>query len=161
MVLEIHPVISLIVGIVALALTGFGLWYKIDRDTNNKIDAIRRESAEAIAANHKESLEQINALAKLFAENLAEAQHRGDEKRGRMYERLDSVKTAHRQEMDNLHKEVVDSFVSIKWCTLIHNNADRSFTEFKVTLDELKKEFKDSIAEVHKKIDMLIGRPNV
>jgi hypothetical protein len=116
---------QILFGIAGFFLTVFGLWYKIDRDTNAKIDS----------------------MGKVFASQLIEAQQQGDEKRTRIYERLDTVKTAHRGEMDSLRKDVNDGFVSIKWCSLIHANADRTYADFKKSLENLDK-----------KMDTLLGR---
>jgi len=134
--MEIHPVLSLIVGLVALFITGFGLWYKIDRDTNAKIDS----------------------MGKLFAEQLAEAVKLGDEKRGRIYERLDTVKTAHREEIDVFRKEVYDSFVAVKWCTLIHTNADKTYSDLKQTIEAIKKDFQEALKALGVKIDTLLEK---
>jgi 5-methylcytosine-specific restriction endonuclease McrBC regulatory subunit McrC len=123
--MESHVILAIVLSVAGLFLTIFGLWYKIDRDTNAKIDS----------------------LGKLFAEQLTEAQRQGDEKRARIYERLDTVKTAHRGEMDIFRKEVFDSFVSVKWCALIHENADKVYADFKKALETL-----------NTKLDTLLGR---
>jgi len=116
---------QILFGIIGFFLTVFGLWYKIDRDTNAKIDS----------------------MGSVFAEKLIEAQRQGDEKRSRIYERLDTVKTAHRNEIDSFRKDVNESFVSVKWCSLIHSKADETYSEFKKTLEKLDK-----------KMDTLLGR---
>ena len=134
--METHPVITVIISLVALFLTGFGLWYKIDRDTNAKIDSLGKTLTELLAAAQKENQTQ-----------LSEAQQQGDDKRARIYERLDTVKTAHRVEMDVFRKEVFDSFVSVKWCALIHANADKTYADFKKALEGLGT-----------KLDTLLGR---
>lgn len=117
--------IGIIGGIVGFCLTVFGLWYKIDRDTNAKIDG----------------------LGKVFAAQLAEAQKQGDDKRARIYERLDTVKTAHKGDIDSFRKEIVDGFVPAKLCSLIHANAEKIFIDIKKELENQGK-----------KIDILLTR---
>ena len=89
------------------------------------------------AADLKANNEKINELGKEFAAQLAKAIESGDEKRSRIYERLDTVKTAHRGEMDVFRKEVFDSFVSTKWCALLHAKADETYADFKKALEML------------------------
>lgn len=120
-----HTIVGAVIGVLGFFISLFSLWYKIDRDTNAKIDAIGKQ----------------------FAAQLAEAIKQGDEKRARIYERLDTVKTAHRGEMDNLRKEVVDTFVSSKWCAMIHENADKVYADFKKALSDL-----------NQKVDTLLSR---
>jgi ATP-dependent RNA circularization protein (DNA/RNA ligase family) len=120
-----HTIVGAVIGVLGFFISLFSLWYKIDRDTNAKIDA----------------------MGKQFAAQLAEAIKQGDEKRARIYERLDSVKTAHRGEIDNLRKEVVDTFVSSKWCAMIHENADKVYADFKKALSDL-----------NQKVDTLLSR---
>jgi hypothetical protein len=145
--METHIIIGILIGIATLFLTGFGLWYKIDRDTNAKIDSIEKNFTLQALADRKLNDEKLNELSKEFAAQLAEAIESGDEKRARIYERLDTVKTAHRYEMDSLRKDVFDSFVSSKWCKMIHENADKVYADFKINL-----------ANLNTKLDTLIGR---
>lgn len=134
--MEWHTILSVVIGVVGFFISLFSLWYKIDRDTNAKIDSIGKTFAQQLIQAQKESSAQ-----------LAEAQKQGDDKRARIYERLDTVKTAHRGEMDNLRKEVFDSFVSTKWCAMIHENADKTYMDFKKALETL-----------NTKMDTLLGR---
>lgn len=123
--MEPQVIIGILVGVATLFLTGFSLWYKIDRDTNAKIDS----------------------LGKVFAEQLANAQRQGDEKRARIYERLDTVKTAHRGDMDIFRKEIFEGYVPVRLCTLVHSNAEKTFADFKKALESLGT-----------KLDTLLGR---
>ena len=104
----------------------FSLWYKIDRDTNAKIDS----------------------LGELFAKQLTEAQKQGDEKRQVQWNKMDANKKEAENDITSLRKEVkddttsfrkeiFDGFVSVKWCTLIHDNADKVYADFKNTLENL------------------------
>jgi hypothetical protein len=145
--MEWHVILSAVLGVVGFFITVFGLWYKIDHDTNAKIDAIEKNYILKSEEDRKISDQKIGELGKEFAAQLARAIEEGDAKRARIYERLDTVKTAHRAELDTLRKDVFDSFVSSKWCKMIHDNADRIY-----------KDFKDSINKLTEKVDMLIKK---
>jgi len=120
-----HTIVGAVIGVLTFFISLFSLWYKIDRDTNAKIDSMGRQ----------------------FAAQLAEAIKQGEEKRARIYERLDTVKTAHKGEMDTLRKEAFDNFVSSKWCAMIHDNADKVYADFKKALSDL-----------NQKVDTLLSR---
>jgi len=142
-----HTIVGAVIGVLGFFIGLFSLWYKIDRDTNAKIDKIEESFTIQRAADLKANNDKINELSREFAAQLAEAIKAGDEKRARIYERLDTVKTAHRGEMDNLRKEVVDTFVSSKWCAMIHDNADKVYADFKKALSDL-----------NQKVDTLLSR---
>jgi hypothetical protein len=142
-----HTIVGTVIGVLGFFISLFSLWYKIDRDTNAKIDSMKEGFALQSSTDRKLNDEKIIGLSKEFAAQLAEAIKAGDEKRARIYERLDTVKTAHRGEMDNLRKEVVDTFVSSKWCAMIHDNADKVYADFKKALSDL-----------NQKVDTLLSR---
>lgn len=122
-----------IMSIVAFFLSLFGLWYKIDRDTNAR----------------------INMMSDSFANKLAEAIKTGDEKRSRIYERLDQVKTSFKDDADAFHKEVMNQFVPLKICTLVHSNSEKIMSDFKNSTEDNFKDIKELFQNLEKKVDAL------
>ncbi len=127
-----HVIILSAIAVISVFLTLFGLWYKIDRDTNTKIDN----------------------MGKAFADQLADAIQAGDAKRTRIYERLDEVKTEHREDLERFRRELTDEYVPLKMCSLVHDNQDKSYNELKETVKELK----ESVKEVDRKVDVIVAK---
>jgi hypothetical protein len=119
-------------GILGAFVSIFSVWYKIDRDTNAKIDSI----------------------SKSFADQLAKAIEVGDEKRARIYTRIDEVKTAHKDEIKELQERVAAGYVPVRICTLMHTNSKEAMAELKIAIGELK----DAIAEVNGKVDKVSAK---
>ncbi len=102
-------------GIIGAFCTIFSVWYKMDRDANAKIDTI----------------------SKTFSDQLAKAIESGDQKRARIYERIDEVKTAQKEDLTAFRKEAMENFVPTKICTLMHTNSEKSTAELKVAIQEI------------------------
>ncbi len=88
---------------------------------------------------------QIDNLRKEQNSTLSQAIKEGDEKRGRIYERLDDAKKTHKDEIEVLRKEVMEDFVNAKVFGLVTGNTERM-------VEELKK----AISDIDKKLDKLI-----
>lgn len=69
---------------------------------------------------------------------IEEAQKQDDEKRARIYERLDDVKKKHDADIDRIRQEAKEDFVNVKICKILHDNTDRIFTEIKTELVGIK-----------------------
>lgn len=126
-------VVELWFGVIGAFLTIFGMWYRIDRDTNKKIDEI----------------------SKTFSEQLADAMKQGDEKRARIYERLDTVKNEHKADFENFRKEIMENFVPAKICTLMHTSSERTMAGLKESVEKSIKELKDVIQGLESKVDKM------
>lgn len=113
--MELKFIINLIFSILAFSLTIFSLWYKIDKNTEKKIET----------------------LNKGFSSQLVKAIEVGDEKRSRMYERIDAIKNAHKNDIDILRKDVQDSYVPARLCSIIHSQAEQTFKDIKLALGNL------------------------
>ena len=121
--------ITMAFAIVAAFCTIFGVWYKMDRDTNAKIDSI----------------------SQTFSEQLANAIESGNKKRSRIYERVDTIKDSHKQDMVELRKEVMESFVPTKICTIMHSNSDKSIAELKLDIANLDKKVEKLVVKLYEK----------
>lgn len=88
---------------------------------------------------------QINDLRIEKEVKLAEAIRQGDEKRARIYERLDSVKQTHKEEMEKLRNELGEHFVGVRVCELLRNPINQTIADIKTIL-----------ADIEKKLDKLI-----
>jgi hypothetical protein len=118
-------IIALAIGVIGSFLSIFGVWYRVNADTNSKIDSI----------------------SKTFADQLAKAIESGDEKRARIYERIDSVKNAHKEEIKEVQKEIASNYVPMKICSLMHSTSEKTMGELKA-----------SIKSVEDKVDKLIAK---
>ena len=116
-------------GIIGAFCTIFGVWYKINADTNKKIDEI----------------------SKSFAEQLARAIETGDQKRSRIYERIDEVKTVHKEEIDSLRREAAENYVPVKICGLMHASSDKSISELKIIICEVDKKVDKLMIKIYEK----------
>lgn len=76
---------------------------------------------------------------------ITKAVEQGDEKRARIYERLDVVKSEHKNEMDKIRKEFLDSYVHAKVCDLTRAPLNQAISDIKVIL-----------ADIERKLDKLI-----
>lgn len=90
---------------------------------------------------------KIDDLRKEAEKKISEAIKQGDEKRARLYERLDSIKQTHKEEIEKIHHNFTDTYVNSKMCSLVHNNTDNIIREMKIKIDEMDK-----------KIDKLVQR---
>jgi len=121
--------ISLSFGIVGAFCTIFGVWYKMDRDTNAKIDSISRA----------------------FSDQLAKAIEIAEEKRARLWERLDIVKKSHKDELKEVQKEMTDAYVPVKFCQLIHSTSDKAMSELKIAIQGLETKVDKLITKFYEK----------
>lgn len=121
--------IMMSLGIIGAFCTIFGVWYKINADTNAKIDSI----------------------SKAFSEQLAKAIETGDQKRARIYERIDEVKTVHKEEIDNLRREAAENYVPVKICGLMHASSDKSIAELKLIICEVDKKVDKLMIKIYEK----------
>ena len=90
---------------------------------------------------------QINQLRLEEEKKITEAIQQGDEKRSRLYDRLDEIKKVHKEEIEKIHRNFTDTYVNSKMCSLVHNNTDNIIKEMKIKIDEMDK-----------KIDKLVQR---
>ena len=120
-----HQVSMIWIEIGVFLVSIFGMWYKMNRDTNMKIDSI----------------------SGTFSKQLAAATRDAEEKRSRIYKRVDEVKEEHKQELNAFRKEVADNFVPTRICTIMHTASDKIMTELK-----------EAIHEIDKKVDRLIAK---
>ena len=90
---------------------------------------------------------KIDDLRKEEEKKLAEAIKQGDDKRARLYDRLDEIKKVHKEEIEKIHRNFADTYVNSKMCSLVHNNTDNIIKEMKIKIDEMDK-----------KIDRLVQR---
>lgn len=110
----------------ALALAGLGFVLGLFKYFTGAINNLR--------------IEQENKLseeAKDCEAKLAEAIKQGDDKRARMYERLDDIKKTHKEEIEKLHKEFIDSFVHSKVCELLRQNTTTTIDKIEKTLEDI------------------------
>lgn len=128
---EHMQLIMLAIGIIGAFCTIFGVWYKMDRDTNAKIDSI----------------------SKTFSDQLAKAMSDLDTKRARIYERIDEVKQSHKEEIGELRKEAMENYVPTKICTLMHSSSEKSMSELKNSFEKSIGELKTAIANVDTKVE--------
>lgn len=135
---QLPIVVQIAIQIVILFVTIFGLWYKIDRDTNAR----------------------INQVSENFANKLIEAMRSGDEKRSRIYTRLDEVKESFKKETDAFHTKVMDSYVPLKICTLVHSNSEKTLSDFKVSVEKNFDDLKKTMSNMEIKMDKLSERNN-
>ena len=90
---------------------------------------------------------QINALRIEEEIKITTAIQQGDDKRARIWERIDMIKKSHKEEIDTMQSNFTDTFVNSKMCSLVHNNTDNIIKEMKIKIDEMDK-----------KIDTLLQR---
>ena len=90
---------------------------------------------------------KIDDLRKEEEKKIAEAIKQGDDKRARLYDRLDEIKKVHKEEIEKIHRNFADTYVNSKMCSLVHNNTDNIIKEMKIKIDEMDK-----------KIDRLVQR---
>jgi hypothetical protein len=131
---ELHAWIEICVGISVIVL----FFIKINQDRDSVIDKI-----ESDVRNAKEIVDR----------DLTHAKEEGDEKRGRLYQRLDEVKIGfelkletfrqyYEERHEKLRKEIATEYVAAKMCDLMHDTTTREMTEIKKRLDDVVEELK-------------------
>jgi vacuolar-type H+-ATPase subunit H len=127
--------VKLIVEIVGAILVICGFIIKINKDRDAVLKKIESnvESAKDLA--DKKIVEAKEEAAK----ELQKAKDELDAKRGRIYERIDEIKSLHNVGITSIRQEIKDNFVDIRLCKIVHENTDRIFTEIRIELADLKK----------------------
>jgi FlaA1/EpsC-like NDP-sugar epimerase len=132
--------IMMALGIIGAFCTIFGVWYKINADTNAKIDSISKAFSDQLANAIKEN-----------DSKLTRAVETGDQKRARIYERIDEVKTVHKEEIDSLRREAAENYVPVKICGLMHASSDKSISELKIIICEVDKKVDKLMIKIYEK----------
>lgn len=113
------------IALISVTLTGLGFVLGLFKYFTKRIDDTRKE----LGSDLKKAVEQ------------------GDEKRGRIYERLDETKKTYKEEIEVLRKEIMEDFVNSKVFSLVTGNTERMIEDLKKSLDE-----------VNRKLDKLIAK---
>lgn len=117
--------ISAWIALVSVTLTGLGFVLGLFKYFTKRIDDTRKE----------------------LGGDLKKAIETGDDKRARIYERVDEIKKNHKDDTEVLRKEIMEDFVNCKVFGLVTGNTERM-------IEDLKK----SIDEINRKLDKLIAK---
>jgi hypothetical protein len=108
-------------------------------------------------SDHQAVLDKIEAdvleAKELADKELAKAKEDGNQKRGRIWERLDEVKTSYENKLEGfrqyyedrhekLRKELATEYVAVKMCSILHNQTNSEMAEIKARLDTMCGEMK-------------------
>lgn len=119
--------IQLIISVVGLVFVILGFYYKINKDTNDKFDKRRIE----------------------FYDALNKAVEQGDEKRSRIYERLDETKEEYKKEAEKLRDKTAEEYMQINLCKVIHSNTNENFKRLEGKVNTLCLKIDSLIEEKH------------
>jgi uncharacterized protein YpuA (DUF1002 family) len=131
---EFHQWIEIFVGISVIAL----FFIKVNQDRDSVLKTIEQNATKA----------KEEADAKLM-----KAQEEGDAKRTRMYQRMDEVKkyledkyeflrNSQNDVIEKVRKEMNETFVDTKICSIVHTNSDASIKEVKEQIGKIFDEIK-------------------
>ncbi len=117
-------VVGVVLGVFVSLSVIIGFIIQRNKDRDNSLKLIEEKVAKA-----KED----------FTLELKKAQDQGDEKRAKIYTRLDEKGEKFETFIKELRSEVLLNYVPRPMCTLIHQNSDRIFMEIKDEIINLKK----------------------